>query len=1047
MKLINRTVKYCLLLLLFSGTGPWLMAQSEEIQLKVYGFEEGLSHRNVYKIQQDTYGFIWLATVNGLNKYDGYQFETVGFENAGTTEPDDFIVDMVIDSLNRIWLVHPNGITILSPNTEKRSHLVINSESLARGNEQTPVNLQVQGNGEAWMATYKEKQAESVLQKVSIKGDLKVNLPLPGQYEDRPILIKGDTLYVGANENELWKLDQEGRLLDKYSFSYQGYTPASSRIVDLVLDAKGTMYCLLRNGKVFYQHQRETSFSPHPVGEVTSGKGKFSELLVEENGDLWLMGEHDVLYYDLSTRSVKDLNEEVRKISGHLVTYRQLFRDQSGVIWLASDFGAIKLVRSRRLFTTYLSGGNANCSSGFCSIRGITEDEDGNIYIAYYNSTHRLNPSTGELTPLIPQSNYINPPFGLIYYRGKLFAGNGVRVDLASLQIDSLLPGPLVDQGALLIDQNDQLILAYKDRVYQYNTNKQDFEEIDQPSFTAFSDQFTHLHQGQRSDNIWVGTQTQGVYLWDETQQTLSPFAGPQTELPLQSPRILCSYEDNRGNLWVGTAEGLHKIDLVAQSVVVYTEEQGLPNNFINGILSEGDSCLWISTDNGLARMDVLRGKITGFSKKDGLPANEFNRISFFQSRDGRMYFGGMNGVTAFYPGPEYVEKKEETAGKMLFTAFSKYDGELDTLIYQRQGLYADQGIDLSFRDKFFTFQFALANFVNPRENQYSYKLEGYETDWSPPTRLNSVRYHNIPAGEYTFKVRASSGGNNWNNQELTIPVTIQQAYFRTPWFIISCAILVIGSLLGFMRYRIFLANQREQKLTQLVEARTHELKEEQEKSEKLLLNILPADTAQELKQSGKAKAKRYEAVTVMFTDFAGFTRIAEQLEPEELVQAIDACFRKFDEIVERHQLEKIKTIGDSYLCVGGLRGNPREQACRMVAAAREIQAFAREAASGLHGNSGLLSNIRIGIHTGPIVAGIVGSKKFAYDIWGDTVNLASRMESNSQVGRINISEETFRLVQENYDCTYRGKITAKNKGQIDMYFVEGPIASSQPVS
>ena len=1041
MKLLERSLQIGLLL--FSTVG---FAQTEEIQLKFYGFEEGLSHRNVYKIQQDTYGFIWLATVNGLDKYDGYEFESVGLEGGSISLPDAFIVDMVIDSSNRIWLVHPNEISILSPNSGQQNRLIINSESLARGNEHTPVNLQVQTNGEAWMATYKEKQAESVLQKVSVTGDRMVDLVLPGQYEDRTILVLGDTLLVGANENELWSLDQSGRLLDKYTFSYTGYSPADSRIVDLYRDQKGTIYALLRNGKIYRRALGETSFSEDPVSEYTIQQGPLTEILVEENGDVWMHGEHDLLFFDRSTGTIQDLNQEVREVSGHRVTYRQLFRDQSGVIWVASDFGAIKMVRSRKLFTTYLNGGNANCSSGFCSIRGITEDENGHIYISYYNSIHRLDIADDALVPLLPQVNLINPPFGLAYYRNQLFAGNGVRIDLQTQQIDSLLPGPLVDQGALLVDSEDELLLAYKDKLYRYQESIRDYEVVEGTDFQAFRNQYTHLHQGQRSELIWVGTQSAGIYQWNIKENTLVPFAGPFADLKLNSPRVLCSYEDRQGNLWVGTADGLHKIDLVANSVLVYSKENGLPNNFINGLLSEGDSCLWVSTDNGLSRMDLKQGRITNFTKKDGLPANEFNRISFFRSRNGRMYFGGLNGVTAFFPGPEYMEKKAQTAGKMLFTAFSKYDGELDTLIYQREGLYANQGIDLSFRDKFFTFQFALANFVNPRDNQYSYMLEGYEKAWSNPTRLNSVRYHNIPAGEYLFRVKASSGGSNWNNQELVIPVSIQQAYYRTPWFIITCALLVIGGLYGVMRYRIYRSQQREQKLSQLVEERTQELKIEQEKSEKLLLNILPADTARELKQSGKAKAKRYEAVTVMFTDFAGFTQIAEQLEPEELVQAIDTCFRKFDKIVERHGLEKIKTIGDSYLCVGGLKGNPKQQACQVVGAARDIQEFLQEAAEGQHGNSGLFARMRIGIHTGPIVAGIVGSKKFAYDIWGDTVNLASRMESNSEIGRINISEATFHMVEGDYQCIYRGKITAKNKGEIDMYFVEGPRPSSQAI-
>jgi adenylate cyclase len=211
----------------------------------------------------------------------------------------------------------------------------------------------------------------------------------------------------------------------------------------------------------------------------------------------------------------------------------------------------------------------------------------------------------------------------------------------------------------------------------------------------------------------------------------------------------------------------------------------------------------------------------------------------------------------------------------------------------------------------------------------------------------------------------------------------------------------------------------------------------EKKRSEELLLNILPAETAEELKQTGTAKTKKYETVSVMFTDFKNFTQTAEQLSPEDLVQLINFCYAEFDRIVTKHHVEKIKTIGDSYMCVGGLPMVNSTHAVDTVSAAREMLSFIT-AHNNERRSAGLpYFDIRIGIHTGPVVAGIVGIKKFAYDIWGDTVNLASRMESSGEPGRINISSSTFELVQTKFTCTHRGKIQAKNKGEIDMYFVE----------
>ncbi len=218
------------------------------------------------------------------------------------------------------------------------------------------------------------------------------------------------------------------------------------------------------------------------------------------------------------------------------------------------------------------------------------------------------------------------------------------------------------------------------------------------------------------------------------------------------------------------------------------------------------------------------------------------------------------------------------------------------------------------------------------------------------------------------------------------------------------------------------------------IELQKKKLQTEKAKSESLLLNILPKQTAKELKKNGKARPRRFERVTVLFSDFKDFTTIAGQLDAEQLVGELDYCFQAFDTIMTKYGLEKIKTIGDAYMCAAGLPLADNEGAHKMIKAAIDMQAFLHE----LHQQrpSFHLFNMRIGIHTGPVIAGVVGRKKFAYDIWGDTVNIASRMESAAEHGKVNISSATYELIKEDFECIYRGKLEAKNKGEMDMYFV-----------
>lgn len=214
-------------------------------------------------------------------------------------------------------------------------------------------------------------------------------------------------------------------------------------------------------------------------------------------------------------------------------------------------------------------------------------------------------------------------------------------------------------------------------------------------------------------------------------------------------------------------------------------------------------------------------------------------------------------------------------------------------------------------------------------------------------------------------------------------------------------------------------------------------IEKEKDRSDRLLLNILPEETALELKESGVVKANKFESVTVLFTDFEAFTAHSEDANPEVLVKRLGYYFTAFDDIMEKYDLEKIKTIGDSYMCAGGLPFPIEDHAIKMVKAAFEILKFVEDAKSG-ESEDELSFDVRIGINTGPVVAGVVGSKKFSYDIWGDTVNVASRMETNSETGKINISENTFELIKNQFDCEYRGEFSVKNRGKMKMYFVNG---------
>jgi class 3 adenylate cyclase len=225
--------------------------------------------------------------------------------------------------------------------------------------------------------------------------------------------------------------------------------------------------------------------------------------------------------------------------------------------------------------------------------------------------------------------------------------------------------------------------------------------------------------------------------------------------------------------------------------------------------------------------------------------------------------------------------------------------------------------------------------------------------------------------------------------------------------------------------------------MEKLVEKRTEQLAQEMQKTDSLLLNILPYEVAEELKEFGKATPKYYEQATVLFCDIVNFTSQAEKMTAATLIEELDLCFKAFDKIIAAHGLEKIKTIGDAYLCVGGVPTANNDHAMNVIHAAKDIQAWMKQTLEERQLANSNFFRLRVGIHSGPVVAGVVGSSKFAYDIWGDTVNTACRMEQNGEPGKINISQSVYDIISDKITCSYRGEIAAKNKGMLKMYFVE----------
>lgn len=337
--------------------------------------------------------------------------------------------------------------------------------------------------------------------------------------------------------------------------------------------------------------------------------------------------------------------------------------------------------------------------------------------------------------------------------------------------------------------------------------------------------------------------------------------------------------------------------------------------------------------------------------------------------------------------------------------------------------------LNISYREGAIEIKWGSNLYLKSEGTWYQYKIEGAgRSQWSQWTKQTSLKIQLTP-GNYTFVVRAKDVLGNIS-PERKISFSIDPPFWQTWYFYTLMALLLAAAIYFIFRWRNRALIENQKRLEAMVVDRTTELAEEKEKTEGLLLNILPKAVAQELKELGQSSVRRHSESAVMFTDFCEFTKLSMNMTAEELVEKLDSYFRKFDEIVEKYGLEKIKTIGDAYMCAAGVPQPLNHYSLAIVMAALEILEVVKSAEAQW--------KIRVGIHQGGLVSGVVGKKKFAYDIWGDTVNVASRMESSSEPMNINITEQVYEQIKDYFDCEKRGEIEAKSLGKTNMYFVKG---------
>jgi len=496
----------------------------------------------------------------------------------------------------------------------------------------------------------------------------------------------------------------------------------------------------------------------------------------------------------------------------------------------------------------------------------------------------------------------------------------------------------------------------------------------------------------------------------------------------------------------------------------VFNKAQGLPNDVVYGIVSGKKGSLWLSTNKGLCNIYPESKVVKNYTEIDGLMSNEFNLGAFMQSKSGVLYFGGIYGYNFFNP-KELVSSQRE-----ISIVFSRFKLENEWLTPETKDsplakpIFETNEINLSYKQRSFTVRFQSSDLGNPDRINYKYILEGSEEGEVFNGTLNEIHFSALSHGSYTLKVYARYGDGKWGDPA-QLKINIATPYWFAWWFWLIVIVVLAIAIRIFIRVRIEAARRDQVRLEMKIRDRTREIKQqnkkiesqknkieeernkvveqqrllqiEKDKTERLLKNVIPASTAEELKKRGKARARGYKTVSVLFTDFVGFTHISERMTPTELVKRLDVYFTKFDEIIVKNNLEKIKTIGDAYMCAGGVPVRNNTNPIDACVAALQIQAYMIKRKNDAIANDAEYWQLRLGINTGEVTAGVIGSERLAYDIWGATVNQAQRMEMLGQPEKVTITGATFEFIEPYFECTFLGRAQTKSRGMIDMYVVE----------
>jgi signal transduction histidine kinase/ligand-binding sensor domain-containing protein len=830
-----------------SGEDPSISSR-RDLKFEHLSVEHGLSHSSVNCIFQDSQGFMWFGTDDGLNKFDGYTFRVYRHEpgNLGSLSHNQ-VLSIVEDREGVLWIgTYGGGLNRFDPKTEQITSFRADPEREDSLSNDLIRELYFDHDGTLWIATHGggleafDLETERFTHHQPDPDDpwSLQNWLIDSIYEDRE-----GVLWIGSNNQGLVKYDRSAMRFTHFRFDPENPQSISDNLILAAIeeDSQGVLWVGTINGLNSFDRDSQEFIRYHhnPDDANSLSHDTVNAIYEDRAGNLWIATADGLNQYDRdSGRFIRFQNDPDDPVSLSANFVKTVFEDRAGGLWVGTWGGGLnRLDPSLQRFTHYYTDPKNPNRLNNNIINAIHEDQDGVLWIGTWGGgLNRLDRQSGQWRQFRHDPDDPNSISSDIVtaieedQKGSLWVGTAFsglnHLDRSSAHFTRWQGGPNNPDG--LSDSGIRSIYADDEGLLWIGTHGDGINVLDPTTggvhhfrhtpddANSLSDNWIYAIHEDRDGVLWFGTRDGGLDRFDrETNHFTHHVYDPADPKSLSSNFVTAIQQDQRGHLWIGTeGGGLNRLNQEENAFTHYGKKEGLPSDSIYGILEDDQGFLWISSGNGLSKFDPKSEIFKNYDVGDGLQSNVFVAGASHASSQGEMFFGGFNGFNAFYP-DQIVENPY--VPPVVLTSLTQ-SGEAVAL-----DIAVEHVSEVTFQrpNNYFEFEFAALNYTQPEKNQYAYMLEGYDEEWNLVGTKRLGQYDNLPLGNYTLRVIGSNNDGVWNEEGVSMNVKIVPPIWETWWFRGGIALALLCAALGSYRLRVRNLEAHSRELEQKVEERT----------------------------------------------------------------------------------------------------------------------------------------------------------------------------------------------------------------------------------